>query len=396
MLPLQGVRVLDLSRLLAGPFCTTILGDLGADIIKVESLPNGDLYRNAAPFHGGESVSFLAINRNKRSVGIDFRRPGGLDLVRTIADKADVVVENFKPGTMEEMGLSYEALSARNPRLVYAGISGFGRIGPYGRLPGVDQIAQGMSGFMSITGQPETGPTRVGVPIGDLVTGMWTAIGVMSALMARQTTGKGQRVDTSLLRSLVGMLSVQGQRYLSVGEIPEVAGNHHPVSSPYGLFHARDGVFNFSASSPAMWSKLCKHVQLEWMLDDPRFATSGARRDNRKELERLLDERFVLRCRDEWIAELRALGLPAGPVYNIAEVFADPGVIESGMVETIEHPAIGQLRQLASPLGLDCFNNGSVRRPPPRLGEHTKEVLEELGVTAASLHELVCTGVLQL
>ena len=184
MLPLEGIRVLDLSRLLAGPFCTTILGDLGADIIKVESLPNGDLYRNAPPFHNGESVSFLAINRNKRSLGIDFRKEGGLDLIREIADIVDVIVENFKPGTMDKMGLSYEALSSRNPRLVYASVSGFGRTGPYGRLPGVDQIAQGMSGFMSITGQVETGPTRVGVPIGDLVAGMWTAIGVQSALIA--------------------------------------------------------------------------------------------------------------------------------------------------------------------------------------------------------------------
>jgi formyl-CoA transferase len=287
---------------------------------------------------------------------------------------------------MEQMGLAYETLAERNPRLIFASISGFGRVGPYGKLPGVDQIAQGMSGFMSITGQPESGPTRVGVPIGDLVT-------VMSALMARQQTGKGQRVDTSLLRSLVGLLSVQGQRYLSVGEIPEVAGNHHPVSSPYGLFHAKDGVFNFSASSPAMWSKLCKHLGLDWMLDDPRFASSGARRDNRKELERLLDERFGLRGRDEWIAELRALGLPAGPVYDIAEVFSDPQVVEGGMVETIEHPAIGRLRQLASPLGLDCFASGSVRRPPPRLGEHTAEVLEELGL-ADKLSDLAEAGVI--
>jgi crotonobetainyl-CoA:carnitine CoA-transferase CaiB-like acyl-CoA transferase len=388
MLPLEGIRVLDLSRLLAGPFCTTILGDLGADIIKVEALPAGDLYRNAAPFHNGESVSFLAINRNKRSVGIDLRKAGGLDLVRTIADKADVIVENFKPGTMEDMQLSYEALCARNPRLIYASISGFGRTGPYGRLPGVDQIAQGMSGFMSITGQAETGPTRVGVPIGDLVSGMWTAIGVQSALIARQTTGKGQRVDTSLLRSLVGMLSVQGQRYLSLGEVPEVAGNHHPVSSPYGMFHASDGVFNFSATTTPMWIKLCHHLQLEGLIEDPRFATSAARRDNRTELERLVGERFKLRGRDQWIAELRGLGMPAGPVYDVSEVFADPQVIEGGMVETIEHPTVGQLRQLASPIGLACFSEGSVRRPPPLLGEHTREVLAELGIPSQKVDEL--------
>jgi len=379
MLPLHGIRVLDLSRLLAGPFCTTILGDLGADIIKVEALPHGDLYRGAPPYHGGESVSFLAINRNKRSIGIDLRKDGAIDLIRDIADKADVVVENFKPGTMEKMGLSYEALSARNPRLIFASVSGFGRTGPYGQLPGVDQIAQGMSGFMSITGQDETGPTRVGVPIGDLTAGMWTALGVQAAIIARQTTGKGQRVDTSLLGSLIGLLSVQGQRYLSLGEVPEVAGNHHPVSSPYGMFHASDGVFNFSATTPAMWEALCKHIGMEWLLSDPRFATTTLRRDNRKELERLIDERMRQRPRDEWIKELRELGMPAGPVYDVKEALSDDHMLQTGMVETIEHPAIGTLRQLASPLKIEAFKNGSVRRPPPRLGEHTREILDELG-----------------
>jgi crotonobetainyl-CoA:carnitine CoA-transferase CaiB-like acyl-CoA transferase len=395
MLPLQGVRVLDLSRLLAGPFSTTILGDLGADILKVEALPKGDLYREAPPFHAGESVSFLAINRNKRSIGIDFRKEGALDLVREMADIADVVVENFKPGTMERMGLSYEMLSARNPRLIYASISGFGRTGPYGHLPGVDQIAQGMSGFMSITGQTDTGPTRVGVPIGDLVAGMWTAIGIQSAIIARHATGKGQRVDTSLLAGLVGLLSVQGQRYLSLGEVPDVAGNQHPVSSPYGLFHGSDGAFNFSATTQAMWTKLCKHIGMEWMLTDARFANSSLRRDNRVELERLIDERLQTRPRDQWIKEFRELGMPAGPIYDLSQVFADPHIAQSGMVETTEHPVIGALRQLASPLKLECFADGSVRRPPPRLGEHTREILDELGFGAARVDGFVRAGIVQ-
>jgi crotonobetainyl-CoA:carnitine CoA-transferase CaiB-like acyl-CoA transferase len=395
MLPLEGIRVVDLSRLLAGPFCTTILADLGADVVKVEALPDGDLYRKSAPFHGGESVSFLAVNRNKRSIAIDFRKPGALDLVKEMVTGADVLVENFKPGTMEKMRLSYEHLSAVNRRLIYASISGFGRVGSYGELPGVDQIAQGMSGFMSITGQSPTGPTRVGVPIGDLVAGMWMAIGVQSALFARQATGEGRRIDTSLLGGLVALLSVQGQRWLSLRDTPQVAGNHHPVSSPYGLFHANDGVFNLSATTQAMWERLCRHLDMPDLLDDERFSTATARLANRNALERRLDERFSQRSRDEWISELRNLGIPAGPVYDLSEVFSDPGILSNGVIETIAHPTIGRLDQLASPLKMECFANGSVRLPPPLLGEHTLQILSELGMDDRQIGDLLKAKVVQ-
>jgi crotonobetainyl-CoA:carnitine CoA-transferase CaiB-like acyl-CoA transferase len=395
MLPLEGVRVVDLSRLLAGPFCTTILADLGADVVKVEALPDGDLYRKSAPFQDGESVSFLAVNRNKRSIAIDLRKAGALDLVRDMVRHADVVVENFKPDTMEKMGLSYERLRALNPRLIYAGISGFGRSGPYGELPGVDQIAQGMSGFMSITGQSPTGPTRVGVPIGDLVAGMWTAIGVQSALLARQKTGNGQRIDMSLVGGLIGLLSVQGQRWLSLKDTPGLAGNHHPVSSPYGLFHASDGVFNLSATTQAMWERLCQYLDMPQLMADERFSTGAARLANRKDLESLLDERFSQRSRDEWISELRNLGIPAGPVYDLSEVFSDRGILSNGVIETVEHPTIGQLDQLASPLKMECFATGSVRTPPPLLGEHTLQILGELGLDDRQIADLLKAEVVQ-
>lgn len=393
-LPLQGFRVFDLTRALAGPFCTMILGDLGADVIKAEDLPGGDLIRHSPPFHHGESVYFLSVNRNKRSIALDFRKPGALDLLKRFAVSSDVVVENFKPGIMEEMGLSYETLRKENPRLIFASVSGFGRTGPYGSLPGVDQIAQGMSGFMSVTGQPETGPTRAGLPIGDLTAGMWCALGIQAAIIQRFNTGVGQRVDISLLGSLVGLLCVQGQRYLSLEDIPEVAGNHHPVSVPYGTFMAKDGPFNFSATTNAMWRKLCGLLDLAEIVDDPSFATSTARRANKAELEKLLNSCFVQKSKLDWIDELRKIGLPAGPIYDLAEVFADPQVRHTGMVETTTHTKIGPLRQLASALGLECFSDGSIRKAPPLLGEHTVEILQDFGLSASAINELRSAGVI--
>lgn len=235
-LPLAGLRVLDLSRALAGPFCATILADLGADVIKIEPTPGGEMVRGWGPFADGISVYYLSIHRNKRSLAINFRDPAGLELIRTMADRADILIENFKPGVMADMKMDYATLAARNPKLIFASITGFGTTGPYGGWPGVDQIAQGMSGLMSLTGHKETGPTRVGIPIGDVVAGMWAALGVQAAVIQRMATGRGQLVETSLLAGLIGLLTVQGQRELSLGDTPAVAGNDHPVVYPYGMF----------------------------------------------------------------------------------------------------------------------------------------------------------------
>lgn len=308
-LPLEEIRVLDLSRALAGPFCAMILADFGADVVKVEPTPKGEMIRGWGPFDRGTSVYYLSVNRNKRSLALDFRDPDGLALLREPAARADVVIENFKPGVMEEMGLGWEQLRALNPRLVYAGITGFGREGPYGQWPGVDQIAQGMSGLMSITGQRDGPPTRVGVPIGDLVAGMWAAIGVHAALVQRQATGRGQRVETSLLASLVGLLCVQGQRYLSLEEVPKRQGNDHPVISPYGTFEASDGPFNMAAATEEMWLKLCGLLGLEELAEAPEFKDNSARVKNRDDLTRRLNERFRTRTRAEWTSEPR----PARP-----------------------------------------------------------------------------------
>lgn len=393
-LPLEGLRVIDLSRALAGPFCTMILGDLGADVVKIEPAPAGDMIRSWGPFDRGNSVYYLSVNRNKRSVAVDFRDPRGLALVREMAETADILVENFKPGAIEEMKLDYETLKKANPKMIYAGITAFGRSGPYGGWPGVDQIAQGMSGLMSVTGLDATGPTRVGIPIGDLVAGMWAALGVQAAVIQRHATGLGQRVETSLLSGLVGLLCVQGQRYLSLGEVPHGLGNDHPVIYPYGTFEAKDGPFNLAAPTQEMWTRLCRLIHRDDLTVDPDFVDNGARAAHRDALKSLLNERFATRTRREWTADLVALGLPAGPIFNMADVFSDPHVIEARLTEEIVHPTLGPLRQLANPVRLDTLEGRSVRRPPPLLGEHSASVLREHGIAEDRIVELAAAGVI--
>ncbi len=390
-LPLSGIRVLDLTRALAGPFCAMVLGDLGADVVKVEPTPDGEMTRSWGPFQDGTSVYYLSINRNKRSLALDFRKPEALDLIRDMARSADVVIENFRPGAMKSMGLSSDSLLADNPRLVYASVTGFGHDGPYGDWPGVDQIAQGMSGLMSITGQPDGDPTRLGMPIGDVCAGMWIAIGIQAALMQRQATDRGQRVETSLLAGLVGMLNVQGQRELSLGDTPRRQGNDHPVIVPYGGFHAADGPFNLAALTNEMWARLCRLTGLDDMIDDPDYIDNGARMRNREEMKRRLNAVFAQRPRMHWVDALVKLGLPAGPIYDMPDVFEDPQVRHAGMVETIEHPQIGPLKLLSNPLRLDSIGPKTIRMPPPILGQHSAEVLADYGIDDARIAAL-CKG----
>lgn len=394
-LPLAGLRVLDLSRALAGPFCAMILADLGAEVIKVEPTPKGEMVRMWGPFKDGISVYYLSIHRNKRSVALNFRDPEGLAVLRQMLDEVDIVVENFKPGVMEEMGLSYETVRERNPGLIFASITGFGRGGPYENWPAVDQIAQGMSGLMSLTGQPESGPTRVGIPIADVVAGMWATIGIQAAVVERQRTGLGQHVQTTLLGGLLGLMSVQGQRQLTLGELPGVAGNDHPVICPYGSFRASDGLFNVAVATEDMWVKLCGLLGLEQWVTDPRFSTNAARAANRDEVKRMLNERFAQRTSTEWTHALVELGIPSGPILNLEQVFSDPHVIQAGMVESIEHPTLGALRLLANPVRLDSMQGRSVRTPPPLLGADTAAVLAEFGLSEERISSLLAANVVQ-
>ena len=394
-LPLAGLRVLDLSRALAGPFCATILADLGADVIKIEPTPSGEMVRGWGPFQDGTSVYYLSIHRNKRSLAINFRDPAGLELIRTMAAKADILVENFKPGVMADMKMDYATLAARNPRLIFASITGFGTTGPYGGWPGVDQIAQGMSGLMSLTGHKESGPTRVGIPIGDVVAGMWAALGVQAAVIQRMATGRGQLVETSLLAGLIGLLTVQGQRELSLGDTPTVAGNDHPVVYPYGMFEAKDGPFNMAAATEDMWVKLCKLVGREEWVTNPDYKDSATRSRNRGTLKKELNAIFATRGKMDWTLDLVKLGLPAGPIFTLDQVFKDKHVNETGIVEEIEHPSLGKLRLVANPIRMAGMGGRTVRSAPPELGADSRQVLAEFGIPEERIAALAAAKTIQ-
>ena len=393
-LPLEGIRILDLTRALAGPFCTMILGDLGATVIKTEPTQGGDMSRSWGPYHDGIGVFYLSINRNKQSLAVNFREPRGLELLQQLARDADVVVENFKPGTTKTIGLDYDTLVKDAPRLIYTSITGFGTDGPYGQWPGYDQIAQGMSGMMSITGQADGLPTRLGVPLADLVSGIWSALGTITALHQRERTGSGQKVETSLLAGVVGMLCVQGQRYLSLGETPQRIGNEHPVIYPYGAFEAADGIINIAAATQSQWENLCHLLDLDHLVQQSEFVDNDARSSHREQLRKILNSRLCSRSAIEWTTILMENGVPAGPVFDLQQLFEDPHVAAMGLVELVDHPQLGEIKQLSNPLRLESIGSKTVRSPPPLLGQHTDGILKELGLKSQALVKLKEDGII--
>lgn len=393
-LPLEGVRILDLTRALAGPFCTMILGDLGATVIKTEPTQGGDMSRSWGPYHDGIGVFYLSINRNKQSLAVNFREPRGLELLQQLARDADVVVENFKPGTTKTIGLDYDTLVKDAPRLIYTSITGFGTDGPYGQWPGYDQIAQGMSGMMSITGQADGLPTRLGVPLADLVSGIWSALGTITALHQRERTGSGQKVETSLLAGVVGMLCVQGQRYLSLGETPQRIGNEHPVIYPYGAFEAADGIINIAAATQSQWENLCHLLDLDHLVQQSEFVDNDARSSHREQLRKIFNSRLCSRSAIEWTTILMENGVPAGPVFDLQQLFEDPHVAAMGLVELVDHPQLGEIKQLSNPLRLESIGSKTVRSPPPLLGQHTDGILKELGLKSQALVNLKEDGII--
>jgi formyl-CoA transferase len=374
--PLAGIRVLDLTHALAGPYCTMLLGDLGADVIKVETPGEGDHSRRwGPPFVNGESTYFLSVNRNKRSVALDLKQEAGLRAATDLALASDVLVENFRPGTAARLGLGWDVLHERRPELVYASISGFGQGRP--ALAGYDQIAQGTSGLMSITGEPNGKPIKSGVPVGDIVAGMFAAHAILAALLERTTTGTGRYIDVALNDSLLALLTYQAGRYFATGEPPGRDGNHHATVAPYGTFATRDGHVNLAVGSDEQFRRFCEALQAPHLATDPRFATNADRQSARAELVIEIERHLTRRTTGEWLARMEAAGIPAGPILDLAMAFSDPVAVGRDMRVEVDHPSAGRLGQVGAPWKLDGLSS-PIRRAPPLLGQHTAEVLADV------------------
>ncbi|MDT0267408.1 CoA transferase [Streptomyces sp. DSM 44915] len=386
---LTGMRVVDLTQVMAGPFCTMLLADLGADVIKVENPGGGDQTRHSwgATGEGRDSTAFFALNRNKRSVLLDLKTPRGLADLHALARTADVVVHNWRPGVAERLGADYDTLAALNPGLIYANISGFGGTGPYADRPGYDLVAQGMAGAMSVTGEPGGRPVKNGLPVGDLGAGMLLLSGILAAYVHRLRTGRGQRVETSLFEAVLAMSVWESTEYWATGSPPEPLGSANRMSAPYQALRTSDGYLTVGANNQRLWQRLCAALELTALTDDPRFATNMDRMRNRDELAALLEDRLRGQPTTHWVTVLLDAGVPAGPIQNYAEVLdQDPQVAARGLVREIDHPTAGRVRVLASPLHLSD-SPASIRAHPPLIGEHTDQVLAEVHAARAAAEE---------
>ena len=389
---LAGLTVLDLSRVLSGPFATMTLADLGADVVKIEQPGTGDDTRQwGPPFQGDEAAYFLSVNRNKRSLAVDLKSADGLALVRDLARRADVVVENFRPGTAARLGLGYDDLAAENPGLVYASISGYGQTGPDSHRAGYDAIAQARSGIMSVTGEADGPPVRVGVSSADLVAGMWAVIGILAALRERDRSGQGQWVDISLLDGSVSWLTYVASGYFATGTRPPRYGSAHPTIAPYQGFATKDGDLMLAVGNDAIWRRFAPVAGLADLLEDPRFTTNPLRVEHRDELLPLVADAMAARTSVEWVEVLDAAGVPVGPIQTVDEVVTDPQVLARGMIGEVKHPTSGTVRTIGCPVRLTA-TPPQVRTAPPLLGQHTDDVLAELGVDQERLAALRASG----
>jgi crotonobetainyl-CoA:carnitine CoA-transferase CaiB-like acyl-CoA transferase len=392
--PLQGLRVIDLTRVLAGPFATQSLGDLGAEVLKIEPPGGGDETRRFPPFIAGESHYFLGINRNKKSLVIDLSQAAGADILRRLVATADILVENYRPGVMDRLGLGYEALAALNPRLIYCAISGFGLTGPLSDKPSFDIVTQALTGALSINGERGHMPVKLGIPLGDMVGGVFGPMAILAALHERTGTGRGRLIDISLYDGLIGMLGYFTQLAFITGEDPPPMGSSHPNIVPYGSFPASDGSIIIAVLSESFWGKLCDALERPDLKDEPRFATPTGRRDHRDEVDELIAEVTRTRSVAEWQERLTRFDVPHAPVLGVAAALANPHALAREMVVTAEHATAGSLRLAGRPIKFP----GSPQSPstaPPTLGQHTVEVLrDELGYSGPEIDQLRRDGVI--
>lgn len=389
MKALEGIRVLDLTRALAGPFCTLMLGDNGADVIKVEIPGTGDDTRKwGPPFIGEESAYYLSINRNKRSLTLNLQDAQAKEVFMKLAKDTDVVVENFTPGVMGRFGLDYDAVKAVNPKVVYCSISGFGQDGPYRNRPAYDQIMQGVGGLMSITGEPDGEPQKIGIAVTDIGAGMWSAFAIMAALHYREKSGEGQYIDISMLDAQVAWLTYQAAFFFANGEAPKRMGAAHPTLVPYQAFMCNDGKYiNVAVGSERIWERFCKGMGREDLKDHPDYATNSVRVNNRGAIVSMLQEIFLTRPVAEWVEDLQAANVPCGPINDLADVFADPQVLARNMYLEMPHPTLGSIKQTGLPIKFS-LTPGGLDRHPPLLGEHNQEILQSLGYSDADVQSL--------
>ena len=375
--PLSGIKVLDLTRVLAGPYATMILSDLGAEVIKIEQPEIGDESRNFGPFKNGFSLYFMSVNRGKRSITLDLKTDRGKDIFKQLVKQSDILVENFRPGTMKKLGLDYETLAAEHPALIYAACSGFGQTGPFAEKGAYDMIIQGMGGIISITGEPDGPPVRVGTSISDITAALFTTIGILSALHNRNSTRKGQLVDVAMLDSLVAVLENAIVRYFATDEIPQPLGSRHPAITPFEAFESADGHIIIAIGNDTLWAKFCEHVDQKNLISDPRFSTNVERTANHSELFPILSEIMRQRTTDEWIDALENIGVPCGPINTIDKVVNHPQVQARNMITQVIHQMTGAVEVPGLPIKLSD-TPGDVDIPAPNLGEHTVEILTDV------------------
>ena len=386
---LEGIRVLDLTRAMAGPFCTMLLADMGADVVKVEPPGVGEMTRQMgfAAAKGDDSAAFLAINRNKRSVTLDLKSEQGQELFHRLAAGADVIVENFRPGVTSRLAMDYDTIRGINPQLIYASISGFGQTGPHHRRAGFDLIAQGMAGVMSVTGEPGGAPVKSGVPLSDLSAGMYCALGILQAYIARQTTGEGQYVETSLFEAALSFGVWETAELWATGRVPQPLGSAHRLTAPYQALRTKDGYITVGGNNPGLWVRLCEAIDRPELIEDERFIDNEARMRHRAELQTELEKTVTLESTATWVERFEEAGFPAGPIYDYQQVFEDPHTIERRMVEEYEHPEAGTVKVLGIPVKLTS-TPGSIRLPAPLIGEHNAEVFREIGLEDEQLQQL--------